>query len=111
MISLDFREYQLRANRTAGPLLGDERLKRAALGLCGESGEFADRVKKVVYHGHPMDVRLLVLELGDIQWYLADGASALEVSLEDVALRNLQKLQERYPNGFSSERSIARVDV
>lgn len=85
-------------------------LLNAAMGLCGESGEFIDHVKKVRFHGHSTDREYLCKELGDVAWYLAEAAWALGVPLEDVLAQNLQKLQKRYPDGFSAERSIHRTE-
>jgi NTP pyrophosphatase (non-canonical NTP hydrolase) len=96
--------YQADAMRTAGE--GD--LICAALGLAGESGEFADSVKKYKYHGHQLDHAHLLEELGDVLWYVALGARELDVTLEDVARENLLKLQRRYPEGWDAQRSIHR---
>jgi NTP pyrophosphatase (non-canonical NTP hydrolase) len=81
----------------------------AALGLAGEAGEFADRVKKIVAQGHALDRDALVDEAGDILWYLAKAARALDVSLEEIALRNGDKLAARYPQGFAVARSLSRT--
>lgn len=107
-------EYQQLAMRTAGPTALNagltEGLTLSALGLCGESGEFADIVKKLIYHAHPFNKRNLVGELGDILWYVARACVVLGVTLEYVAGENIEKLRLRYPEGFSSERSINRGD-
>lgn len=82
-----------------------------ALGIAGEAGEVADLVKKHVGHGHPLDVAKLKYELGDVLWYVAGIASAVGLSLSDVAAGNLEKLRARYPEGhFSTERSISRAN-
>jgi len=86
-------------------------LLQAALGLAGEAGEFVDRVKKHIIHGHALDRSKLREECGDIMWYVADAAKALDALLSDVASENESKLQRRYPEGFSTEASVARVDV
>lgn len=85
----------------------------AACGMSGEAGEFLDRIKKLVFHGHPMDKtehRKLINELGDIQYYLARCADILGFGLEGVMKYNQWKLNQRYPDGFSSDASIKRVD-
>lgn len=83
-----------------------------ALGLAGESGEVADLVKKLVGHGHPMSVEVhtkLMLELGDILWYVATFAQlVLHRTLSEVATANFEKLRARYPDGFSTDRSLNR---
>lgn len=85
-----------------------EILTNAVMGLCGESGEACDLVKKHLFHGHELDREALIKELGDVAWYLAEAAEALEIPLEEVFEKNIEKLKKRYPEGFSSERSINR---
>ena len=97
-------EYQHEAQRTAG----DIRLEVVGLGLAGESGEVADVIKKFVAHGHDLDVHKLSEEAGDVLWYLAILASRLGTTLEHIAASNLRKLERRYPDGFSEERSRNR---
>lgn len=100
--------YQAQAMRTAGEFSQDEYLINAALGLNGESGEVADIIKKYRFQGHELDTAKLIKELGDMQWYIALAASALGVSLGEVMMRNIEKLRERYPDGFDPERSVHR---
>ena len=78
-------------------------LLTAALGLTGEAGEFADHVKKIFFHGKPYDDdrrEAMILELGDVMWYVMQACEALEVSLEEVVYDNIDKLSERHPDGF-----------
>lgn len=84
------------------------RLLEGLMGLCGESGEAMDILKKHMFHGHGLDRLHLARELGDIAWYLAQASDAIGYTLEDVMGMNLIKLQERYPDGFDSERSMHR---
>ena len=108
---MNLNQYQSAAWRTARPDWGQERrLTMAALGAAGESGEFADHVKKIYFHEHPLDAEKIKLELGDILWYIAEAASALDITLEEVAQANIDKLARRYPTGFSAERSRERVE-
>ena len=67
------------------------------LGLCGESGEVAEKVKKHLRDGASLDE--LKKELGDVLWYLASIASDLNISLNDIALTNVEKLQSRMERG------------
>ena len=85
-------------------------LNNAAFGLVGEAGEFADLVEKALFQGQH-DHEKLVDELGDLCWYLAAACTALGIDLETVMQRNIDKLKKRYPDGFSSEASQARVDT
>ena len=83
-------------------------LINGVMGLCGEAGEAIDLVKKHLHQGHALDRQALAKELGDIAWYLAETAYALEIPLEDILKANLTKLKERYPDGFSRDASINR---
>ena len=111
VFALEINEYQLLAMRTLNKELDKKDiLTNSVMGLCGESGEACDIVKKHLFHGHELDRDALIKELGDIAWYLAEGAEALGISLEEVFERNIEKLKKRYPDGFSSEKSINREE-
>ena len=87
------------------------RLLTASVGLSGESGEFSDIVKKVVFQGQEIDddvVKHLRSELGDIMWYVAQGCLALDTTIEELIDINVAKLESRYPGGFSMFRSENR---
>lgn len=104
-------EYQKDAMRTADASFTDEqRLTEAGLGVAGEAGEFADLIKKLLFHGHPLDKDKAIKELGDVMWYLAQAATGLHTSLSHIATVNIEKLQKRYPDGFTSERSLNRIE-
>ena len=104
-------QYQALALRTSREGDPDELLVNWTLGLCGESGEFADIVKKQRFHGHKQDKEALKNELGDVLWYVANLCETLGLSMGDVAMDNVRKLAKRYPEGFSPERSIKREDL
>ena len=109
--SLTLKKYQNLANRSAGAGGdGEQRLVVSALGLAGEAGEFANLVKKMTAHGHPFDPESLKDELGDVLWYLAEAATSAGLNLEDIASHNVEKLSKRYPEGFSEEDSINRLE-
>ena len=102
-------EYQKLAMVTLNPALDrKDVLINGVMGLCGESGEAIDIVKKWLAQGHELDKEKLAKELGDIAWYLAETATALDLDLEDIFQANIDKLKKRYPEGFSSARSITR---
>ncbi|MCD7955191.1 MAG: nucleoside triphosphate pyrophosphohydrolase family protein [Lachnospiraceae bacterium] len=106
---MTINEYQKLAMTTLNPEL-DRRdvLINSVMGLCGESGEAIDIVKKWLAQGHELDKAHLAEELGDIAWYLAEAATALELPLETVLQANIDKLKRRYPDGFDTQKSIER---
>ena len=108
---MQVNEYQTLAMTTLNPELSKrDVLINSVMGLCGESGEAIDIVKKWMAHGHELDKEHLAKELGDIAWYLAETAAALDVPLEEVLRRNIEKLRKRYPEGFQVERSMDRTE-
>ena len=110
-MKMQANEYQRLAMVTLNPQLSKKDvLINGVMGLCGESGEAIDIVKKHLAQGHRLDREKLIKELGDIAWYLAETAYALDVSLEEVLERNIQKLRQRYPEGFDTERSVNREE-
>jgi NTP pyrophosphatase (non-canonical NTP hydrolase) len=106
--SLSLKAYQRAAMRTANPSCID--LSNAALGLCGEAGEFADCVKKHLHQGHPLDRDKLIREAGDVLWYVALACEVLGVTMEHVAERNIEKLKLRYEHGYAHAASVGRKD-
>lgn len=111
-LALSLTDYQRRALTTAGPIKNnyDDRLAFIALTIAGESGELSNKIKKILYHDHPVDPAQIIEELGDILWYLARAADLLGYDLAEIAQYNLDKLARRYPQGFSSEASINRPE-
>ena len=108
---MNLNEYQRLAMSTLNPALNKKDvLINGVMGLCGEAGEAIDIVKKHLAQGHDLDREALLKELGDVAWYLAETAYALDAELDDVCRRNIDKLRARYPEGFSSEKSINRKD-
>lgn len=109
---MTINEYQKLAMTTLNPKLDKKDvLINGVMGLCGESGEAIDIVKKHLAQGHELDREKLIKELGDIAWYLAETATVLDVTLEEVLTRNIEKLKKRYPEGFDTERSLHRTDA
>lgn len=109
---MTINEYQKEAMRTASGMNYEKNgmLINAALGLCGESGEVADIVKKATFQGHELDAEHIAKELGDVAWYLAVGAQAIGYDLETIMQMNVDKLRSRYPDGFNSEQSLHRKE-
>jgi len=108
---MTINEYQTLAMRTLNPALSKKDvLINGVMGLCGESGEAIDIVKKHLAQGHELDREALIKELGDVAWYLAETAYALDIELEEVLERNIDKLKARYPQGFETAKSVFRED-
>ena len=102
-------EYQAASTRTMVPGYSHEdAMINYSMGLVGESGEVIDLLKKSLFHGHELDRNKLKEELGDVLFYLAAIATTANLTLDEVANHNVRKLMDRYPNGFSQERSINR---
>ena len=108
---MTINEYQKLAMKTLNPQLSEKDvLINGVMGLCGESGEAIDIVKKWLAQGHELDKEKLKKELGDICWYLAETATALDCDLEEIMAANIEKLRQRYPDGFDSDRSVNRTE-
>lgn len=82
----------------------------ATLGIAGESGELTDAVKKSIIYSRPLDVVNIIEELGDILWYIALMAKALETPIEKIMELNIQKLTKRYPQKYTDELAAKRLD-
>lgn len=125
---MTINEYQQSALRTEGPKgpylassgvlsastkdadQNNVRLLNGLMGLCGETGEAIDILKKVLFQGHQLDREHMAKELGDIAWYLALAADALGYDLETILKMNIDKLWARYPDGFEAEKSLHRKE-
>ena len=106
---MDANEYQTLAMTTLNPALDKKDvLINGVMGLCGEAGEAIDIVKKWLAQGHELDKAHLANELGDVAWYLAEVATALDMPLSDILQANLEKLKKRYPDGFDARKSVHR---
>lgn len=104
---MHFSEYQILAMRTRGIFVkreftvNEQQLLCGSLGLCGESGEFVDAIKKFMFHDKPIPDEILIKELGDVFWYAAQICDAKGWNMDTIAGRNIEKLKSRYPEGFS----------
>lgn len=90
------------------------RLLTAGIGIAAEGGEFTEIVKKLVFQGKPWNddnKKHLLIELGDVMWYVMQACTALGVSLDEVVIMNTYKLLARYPMAqFSVEKSENRAE-
>ena len=90
-----------------------ERLLTAGVGINAEGGEFLEIIKKMIFQGKPWDEdnkEHLIIELGDVMWYVAQACMALEISFDEVIERNVKKLEKRYPGGkFDIQKSEVRA--
>lgn len=106
---MNIEEYQEKAWRTVNKELEiGELLANMIVGIFGESGEVADIVKKHLYQGHGLDIDHVEEELGDVMWYIANLCNLLGIKIENVLEGNYKKLVDRFPDGFSEERSVNR---
>lgn len=133
--SWTFEDYAKEAMRTADEIEKVEfTMAMTGLGLAGEGSEvldetfklflpiifaakiskhtggIADYLKKVLSHGHELDLDKLEKEIGDVQWYIARLCEALNIPHWRPPFKNIEKLKKRYPDGFSSEHSLNRKD-
>ncbi len=111
MEKLSFNKYQKEAEKLISEDGRKDMITNGVLGLAGEAGECCDIVKKYKYQGHELDKEKLKDELGDVLWYIAETATGLGISLEEVAEYNLDKLHKRYHGiKFNKEDSINRKE-
>ena len=113
---MDAKEYQVLAARTLidnpGEFTHQELMTIwGVIGLTGEAGEVAEMVKKGIFHRHGLERSELVKELGDVLWYISAICTVQGIDLGEVMQANIDKLRLRYPGGFSTADSVARVDT
>ena len=100
--SRDYKSFVESLSVLDGQGANINRLTTAAVGISAEGGEFMEIVKKMVFQGKPWNDdnrEHLIIELGDVLWYVAQACMALEVSFDDVVAGNVDKLKKRYPGG------------
>lgn len=102
------KEYMTAAQRTSNTQCGIAKLKNGIMGLCGESGECIDLLKKLLFQGHELNRTKMIEELGDVMWYVVETCVGLDIDLEQLFDLNIAKLERRYPNGFEASRSVNR---
>lgn len=107
---MDELKYREEIERTINKDLTEkEKLSMLCMGLLGEAGEVVDTLKKVLYHGHEVDIDELILEFGDMKYYETHLKKHFKISDDIVRIRNIEKLYKRYPQGFTEEASRNRT--
>ena len=100
----------MQCQRRCGPNTDIGGIVNACLGLSGEVGELNDMIKKWMFHGHDLSHDEVKKELGDCLWYIAMMCESFGFDLEEIAQKNINKLIERYPEGFSEHASQHRKE-
>ena len=96
------KEYQQLAKRTIrSDFTLNDMLWNGGMGLCGEAGEVIEIIKKFTWHGRQLNREDMIKEMGDVLWYLAELCNSIGTDLDEVMEKNIEKLKERYPNGFN----------
>ena len=100
--SKDYQCFIESVSSLSGKGANIERLLTAAVGISAEGGEFMEIVKKMLFQGKPWtddNREHLIIELGDVLWYVMQACKALEIPIEEVVAGNVEKLKKRYPGG------------
>ena len=100
--SKDYQSFIESLSALNGKGANINRLTTAAVGISAEGGEFMEIVKKMVFQGKPWNDdnrEHLIIELGDVMWYVMQACAALDVPIEEVVAGNVEKLKKRYPGG------------
>ena len=100
--SKDYQSFIESLSTLNGKGANINRLTTAAVGISAEGGEFMEIVKKMVFQGKPWNDdnrEHLIIELGDVMWYVMQACAALDVPIEEVVAGNVKKLKKRYPGG------------
>lgn len=105
---MNIQQFQLKSVRTMK--IDKETIPHCALGLSGEVGEVVDLVKKNIYYKKDIDLDHLEEEIGDVMFYLVNLATMYNLSMETILDKNIDKLEKRYPSGFTLKDAIERKD-
>ena len=100
--SKDFVDFADRIGELDREGANIERLLTSGVGINAEGGEFLEIIKKMVFQGKPWNEdnrEHLIIELGDIMWYVAQATQALGITFDQVIEMNVNKLKKRYPGG------------
>ena len=105
---MEVNEYQELAGRTINNNLSlEEMLRHSLFEMCAELGEIHSIYQKV-YQGHKIESTAVKKEVGDLLWGIAEFCTVNGWWLEEICKTNIEKLRQRYPDGFSEERSLNR---
>ena len=109
---MGIQEFQRLSIRTLNNSLSEkEQLANMVIGASCEFSEAGDSLKKYLFQGHELDKKHIEEELGDTMFYICNLATLLDINMEDVLEKNIEKLNKRYKNGFSYKASIDRIDT
>lgn len=108
---MNIYDYESFVSSMLKPMHSRDQLVHCALGLVGESGEVAELVKKQFAYGKEFSYTDMDGELGDVLFYLVAMMQQCGTSMEAIMLKNVAKLQQRYPKGYSDKAAIDRVDT
>ena len=103
-----FQEEALRSMRSDLPY--EAICSNMCMGFAGETGETVDLFKKHIYQGKDFDFNDVIVEIGDILWYIANLCNVNKITMKECMESNVEKLRKRYPNGFSIKDALERVD-
>ncbi len=103
---MNFNEYQKKSRKTAIYPEAGKNIIYPTLGLSGEAGEVSEKVKKLIRDkGSVVDDNFkndIIKELGDVLWYIAQLATELDLQMDDIAQKNIEKLYSRMDRGVLS---------
>jgi NTP pyrophosphatase (non-canonical NTP hydrolase) len=102
------KKYRKEVLRTATSTPPEKWLELGAIGLAEEAGEVLGLLKKHVFHKHELNREKMLKELGDVRWYFELICTALNTTIDEIEEVNIKKTTERYPEGFTPEKSINR---
>lgn len=107
---MTFNEYQELSKRTINKDLSTrEKTLHSLHGMVGEIGEIHSIYQKR-YQGSPLDLDHIMIEVGDLLWFISEFCISIGCSMDDVAMSNIEKLKARYPDGFDVEHSLHRAE-
>ena len=108
---MNIRDFQTLSVRTMNKeLTKEQQISNMVFGANGELGEVTDILKKYLYQGHRINKQHLAEEIGDTLFYIVNLCTLFNLDIEDILQGNVDKLRNRYPEGFDSTKSINRND-